>query len=37
MNIERRTLAIDEMESSVPLLAIESRSEDGGDREWIVG
>lgn len=37
MNIERRTLAIDEVQSSVPLLAIESRSDDGGDREWIVG
>ena len=37
MNIERRALAIDEVESAVPLLAVESRSEDGTDREWIVG
>ena len=37
MNIERRALAIDEVESAVPLLAVESRSEDGADREWIVG
>ena len=37
MNIERRSLAIDEVESAVPLLAVESRSEDGTDREWIVG
>ncbi len=36
-NIERRNLAIDEVESSVPLLAVESRSEDGAEREWIVG
>jgi HK97 family phage prohead protease len=36
-NIERRSLAIDEIESAVPLLAVESRSEDGNDREWIVG
>lgn len=37
MNIERRSLAIDEIESAVPLLAVESRSEDGAEREWIVG
>jgi HK97 family phage prohead protease len=38
MNIERRSLAIDEVESSVPLLAVESRSEDDGtEREYIVG
>ena len=37
MNIERRALAIDEVESAVPLLAVESRSDDGGEREWIVG
>lgn len=36
-NIERRSLAIDEVESAVPLLAVESRSEDGADREWVVG
>ncbi len=36
-NIERRSLAIDEIESAVPLLAVESRSEDGAEREWIVG
>ena len=37
MNIERRALAIDEVESAVPLLAVESRSEDDGEREWVVG
>jgi HK97 family phage prohead protease len=38
MNIERRSLAIDEIESAVPLLAVESRSEDdGSEREYIVG
>jgi HK97 family phage prohead protease len=37
MNIERRSLAIDEVESAVPLLAVESRSEDGTEREYIVG
>ena len=37
-NIERRSLAIDEIESAVPLLAVESRSEDdGSEREYIVG
>lgn len=36
--IERRSLAIDEIESAVPLLAVESRSaEDGSEREYIVG
>jgi HK97 family phage prohead protease len=38
MNIERRSLAIDEVESAVPLLAVESRSEDDGtEREYVVG
>lgn len=38
MNIERRALAIDEIESAVPLLAVESRSEeDGSERQYIVG
>jgi HK97 family phage prohead protease len=38
MNIERRSLAIDEVESAVPLLAVESRSEDdGSEREYVVG
>ena len=38
MNIERRALAIDEVESAVPLLSVESRSEDdGNEREYIVG
>jgi len=36
-NIERRALAIDDVESAVPLLTVESRSEDGSDREYIVG
>ena len=37
--IERRSLVIDEVKSDVPLLAVETRSEDGSDesREWIVG
>jgi HK97 family phage prohead protease len=38
MNIERRALAIDEIKSAVPLLAVESRSEDdGSERQYIVG
>jgi HK97 family phage prohead protease len=38
MSIERRAIAIDEVESAVPLLAVESRSEDdGSEREYIVG
>jgi HK97 family phage prohead protease len=38
MNIERRSLAIDEVESAVPLLTVESRSEDdGNEREYVVG
>ncbi len=37
MNIERRALAIDEVESAVPLLSVETRSEDGTDREYVVG
>jgi HK97 family phage prohead protease len=37
-DIERRSLAIDEIESAVPLLAVESRSEDdGSEREYVVG
>jgi len=36
-NIERRALAIDDVESAVPLLTVESRSEDGSEREYIVG
>jgi HK97 family phage prohead protease len=36
-NIERRSLAIDEVESAVPLLSVESRSEDGAEREYVVG
>jgi HK97 family phage prohead protease len=36
-NIERRALAIDEVESAVPLLAVESRSEGDAEREYIVG
>jgi HK97 family phage prohead protease len=36
-NIERRSLAIDEVESAVPLLTVESRSEDGAEREYVVG
>lgn len=37
--IERRSLAIDEIESDIPLLAVERRSEEGSDdgHEWIVG
>ena len=37
--IERRSLILDEVESDVPLLAVETRSEEGSDesREWIVG
>lgn len=38
MNIERRSLAIDEVESAVPLLKIETRSaDDGSEQEWFVG
>jgi HK97 family phage prohead protease len=39
MNIERRSLSIDEIESDTPLLRIESRSEEGSEdsREWVVG
>ena len=38
MNIERRALKIDEVESAVPLLTVESRAEDdGNEREYIVG
>jgi HK97 family phage prohead protease len=39
MNIERRSLIIDEVESDTPLLAVETRSEEGSDAsaEWIVG
>ena len=36
--IERRSLVIDDVETAVPLLTVESRSEEGAaDREWIVG
>ena len=36
--IERRSLNLDEIESDVPLLAVETRSaEDGSANEWIVG
>jgi len=36
--IERRSLVIDDAETAVPLLAVESRSEEGGnEREYIVG
>jgi len=38
MNIERRSLVIDDAESAQALLAVESRSEeDGNEREYIVG
>lgn len=37
MNIERRSLAIDDVESTVPLLSVESRREDGSSREYVVG
>jgi HK97 family phage prohead protease len=39
MNIERRSLSIDEIESDTPLLRIETRSEEGSEdsREWVVG
>lgn len=39
MNIERRSLILDEIESDTPLLAVETRSEEGSDesREWVVG
>jgi HK97 family phage prohead protease len=39
MNIERRSLAIDEIESAVPLLAVEMRCEEGDscEREYVVG
>ena len=36
-NIERRALAIDDVESAVPLLTVESRSEGDAEREYIVG
>jgi HK97 family phage prohead protease len=36
--IERRSLVIDDVETAVPLLTVESRSEESAaDREWIVG
>lgn len=37
--IERRSLTITDTDTDAPLLAVESRSEDGADtsREWIVG
>jgi HK97 family phage prohead protease len=39
MNIERRSLSIDEIESDIPLLAVETRSEEGSgqSQEWVVG
>ena len=39
MNIERRSLILDEVESDTPLLAVETRCEEGEtcEREWIVG
>jgi HK97 family phage prohead protease len=39
MNIERRSLAIDEVESAVPLLTVEMRCEEGDscEREYVVG
>jgi HK97 family phage prohead protease len=39
MNIERRSLILDDTETDTPLLAVESRSEEGSDasQEWIVG
>jgi HK97 family phage prohead protease len=37
MNIERRSLAIDEVESAVPLLTVERRSESESEQDWIVG
>jgi len=37
MNIERRALAIDDVESAVPLLTVESRSEGDEEREYIIG
>jgi HK97 family phage prohead protease len=38
-NIERRSLAIDEVESAVPLLTVEMRCEEGDscEREYVVG
>jgi HK97 family phage prohead protease len=37
--IERRSLILDEVESDTPLLAVETRSEEGESepREWVVG
>jgi HK97 family phage prohead protease len=39
MNVERRSLILDEIESPTPLLSVETRSEEGSDasQEWIVG
>ncbi len=39
MNVERRSLILDETESPTPLLSVETRSEEGSDtsQEWIVG
>jgi HK97 family phage prohead protease len=39
MNIERRSLILDEIETDSPLLAVETRSDEGSDasQEWIVG
>ena len=37
--VERRSLVVEEAESAVPLLAVETRADDGSDtsREWVVG
>jgi HK97 family phage prohead protease len=37
MNVERRSMAVDDSESAVSLLTVESRSEGETEREWIVG
>jgi len=37
MNVERRAIAVDEVESAVPLLAVERRSEAESEQDWIVG
>jgi HK97 family phage prohead protease len=38
MNIERRSLLIEDVETAVPLLQVETRSaDDGTEREYIVG
>jgi HK97 family phage prohead protease len=38
MNIERRSLAIDDVESATPLLQVETRSaDDGTEQDWFSG